>query len=130
MLRSLPERQREALVLRYYGELSEAQAGAAMGISPAAARRHTARAVATLRTMLEQESGHGTSHQGAAVPGGGEVSLPGLQRFDTGQPTEVGNIAVHQRSLPIVAAYRSGSFAPLSRGWRKPADAHGQACCK
>jgi len=55
----LPERQREALVLRYYGELSGAQA-AAMGVSPATARRHTARAVATMRTMLARESGHDT----------------------------------------------------------------------
>lgn len=70
MLRSLPERQREALVLCCYGELSEAQAGAAMGVGPAAVRRHSARAVAALRTSLEQESGLGTSHHGADVPGG------------------------------------------------------------
>ena len=46
-------------MLRYYGELSGAQA-AAMGVSPATARRHTARAVATMRTMLARESGHDT----------------------------------------------------------------------
>jgi len=70
MLRSLPERQREALVLRYYSELPEAEAAAAMGVARAAVRRHTARAVATLRTRLEQESRHGPSHHGADIPGG------------------------------------------------------------
>jgi DNA-directed RNA polymerase specialized sigma24 family protein len=70
MLGSLTERQREALVLRYYSELSVAEAAAAMGVGPAAVRRHTARAVATLRTRLEQESRHGPSHHGADIPGG------------------------------------------------------------
>jgi RNA polymerase sigma factor (sigma-70 family) len=54
-LRSLPARQREALVLRYYGDLSEAQIAAAMGISRGAVKSHTARAMAALRTLLEQE---------------------------------------------------------------------------
>jgi RNA polymerase sigma-70 factor (sigma-E family) len=54
-LRSLPPRQREALVLRYYGDLSEAQIAAAMGISRGAVKSHTARAVASLRKVLEME---------------------------------------------------------------------------
>ena len=54
-LRSLPPRQREALVLRYYGDLSEAQIAAAMGISRGAVRSHTARAIASLRAVLEME---------------------------------------------------------------------------
>jgi len=32
-LRDLPERQREAIVLRYYADLSEAEIAGAMGIS-------------------------------------------------------------------------------------------------
>src|SRR5215467_10369102 len=42
-LRSLPPRQREALVLRYYGDLSEAQIADAMGISKGAVKSHTTR---------------------------------------------------------------------------------------
>ena len=52
-LRTLPPRQREALVLRYYGDLSEAQIAAAMGISRGAVKSHTARAIAALRAVLE-----------------------------------------------------------------------------
>lgn len=46
MLRSLPSRQREALVLRYYANLSEAEAAAAMGVTRGALRRHAARGLA------------------------------------------------------------------------------------
>jgi RNA polymerase sigma-70 factor (sigma-E family) len=52
-LRELPPRQREALVLRYYGDLSEAQIASAMGISRGAVKSHTARAIAALRQVLE-----------------------------------------------------------------------------
>ena len=55
-LRTLPARQREALVLRYYGDLSEAQIASAMGISRGAVKSHTARAMAALRTVLERET--------------------------------------------------------------------------
>jgi RNA polymerase sigma-70 factor (sigma-E family) len=55
-LRGLPTRQREALVLRYYGDLSEAQIAHAMGISKGAVKSHTARGMAALRTSLEQLS--------------------------------------------------------------------------
>ena len=55
-LRARPARQREALVLRYYGDLSEAQIASAMGISRGAVKSHTARAMAALRTVLEQET--------------------------------------------------------------------------
>ena len=44
-LRSLPPRQREGSVLRYYGDLSEAQIATAMGISRGAVKAHTARAI-------------------------------------------------------------------------------------
>jgi RNA polymerase sigma-70 factor (sigma-E family) len=55
-LRALPERQREALVLRYYADLSEADIAAAMGISRGAVKSHTSRGMAALRAALEQES--------------------------------------------------------------------------
>ncbi|MEZ0072187.1 RNA polymerase sigma-70 factor (sigma-E family) [Planotetraspora sp. GP83] len=55
-LRGLPTRQREALVLRYYGDLSEAEIANAMGISKGAVKSHTARGMAALRMALEQFS--------------------------------------------------------------------------
>jgi RNA polymerase sigma factor (sigma-70 family) len=51
-LRSLPARQREALVLRYYADLSEEQVAQAMGISRSAVRVNTARAKSALRSVL------------------------------------------------------------------------------
>jgi RNA polymerase sigma-70 factor (sigma-E family) len=55
-LRKLPGRQREAIVLRYYADFSEAEIAAAMGISRGAVKSHTARGMAALRAELEQES--------------------------------------------------------------------------
>jgi len=55
-LRTLPPRQREALVLKYYADLSEAQIATAMGISRGAVKSHTARGVAALRVVLELEA--------------------------------------------------------------------------
>jgi RNA polymerase sigma-70 factor (sigma-E family) len=53
-LRALPERQREAIVLRYYGDFSEADIAKAMGISKGAVKSHTARAMAALKSTLEE----------------------------------------------------------------------------
>lgn len=55
-LRKLPERQREALVLRYYGDFSEAEIATAMGISRGAVKSHTARGMSALKSILEQET--------------------------------------------------------------------------
>ena len=54
-LRKLPERQREAIVLRYYLDLSEAEIATAMGISRGAVKSHTARGMSALRSSLEQD---------------------------------------------------------------------------
>jgi RNA polymerase sigma factor (sigma-70 family) len=54
-LQSLPARQREALVLRCYGGLSEAQTASAMGVNDAAVERHLARAAAALRGVVEMD---------------------------------------------------------------------------
>jgi len=54
-LRRLSGRQREAIVLRYYADFSEAEVAAAMGISRGAVKSHTARAIAALRADLEQQ---------------------------------------------------------------------------
>jgi len=55
-LRSLPERQREAIALRYYADFSEADIAQAMGISRGAVKSHTARAMAALKSILTQET--------------------------------------------------------------------------
>jgi RNA polymerase sigma-70 factor (sigma-E family) len=55
-LRTLPPRQREALVLKYYADLSEAQIAASMGISQGAVKSHTARGMASLRAVLELQT--------------------------------------------------------------------------
>ncbi len=51
-LRELPERQRQALVLRYWLDLREAEVAAAMGISPGAVKAHTSRGMAALTRLL------------------------------------------------------------------------------
>jgi RNA polymerase sigma factor (sigma-70 family) len=49
----LPARQREALVLRYYGDLSEAEIAETMGVSQGAVKSHTSRGLAALRRLME-----------------------------------------------------------------------------
>ena len=52
-LRCLPDRQRQALVLRYWLDLGEREVAEAMGISPGAVKSHTARGMAALARALE-----------------------------------------------------------------------------
>lgn len=52
-LRSLPDRQREVLALRYYLDLSEAEIGATLGISPGSVKTHAHRGLAALAERLE-----------------------------------------------------------------------------
>ena len=51
-LRRLPDRQREALVLRFYLELSEAEIAQAMGISQGTVKSTVSRALAALGRLL------------------------------------------------------------------------------
>ena len=51
-LSELPSRQREAIVLRYYADLSEAEIASTMRISRGAVRSHMARGLAALRAVL------------------------------------------------------------------------------
>jgi RNA polymerase sigma-70 factor (sigma-E family) len=53
-LRDLPRRQREAVVLRYYGDLSEAAAAGVMGVSVGAVKAYTSRGLAALAEALEE----------------------------------------------------------------------------
>ena len=55
-LRSLPDRQREVVVLRYYADLSEAEIAAVMGMSRGTVKSLMARGMASLRSVLENDS--------------------------------------------------------------------------
>jgi RNA polymerase sigma factor (sigma-70 family) len=55
-LRRLAPRQHEALVLRYYADLSGPQIASVMGISRGAVKHHTARALSALRSVLTCEA--------------------------------------------------------------------------
>jgi DNA-directed RNA polymerase specialized sigma24 family protein len=51
-MHALPPRQREALVLRHYADLSLTQTAQMLGISADAVQRHTARAMSSLHGVL------------------------------------------------------------------------------
>ena len=53
-IRALPDRQREALVLRFYLDLSEEETARAMKISRGAVKSATSRAVGALGRMLKE----------------------------------------------------------------------------
>lgn len=55
-LRQLPARQREALVLRYYLDLSPEEIATVMGIGPSSVRSATHRALSSLGRMLKELS--------------------------------------------------------------------------
>ncbi|ACZ89289.1 SigE family RNA polymerase sigma factor [Streptosporangium roseum] len=52
----LPRRQREALVLRYWLDLSEREIADAMGVSPGSVKTHTSRGLSALGRALREES--------------------------------------------------------------------------
>ena len=52
-LRSLPRRQRECLLLRFYGELSESEIASTLGISQNSVKTHARRGLAALEPRLE-----------------------------------------------------------------------------
>jgi RNA polymerase sigma-70 factor (sigma-E family) len=56
---SLPPQQRAAVVLRYYQDLSFAEIGTALGCPEATARSHVHRALAVMRTRLEEGQSNG-----------------------------------------------------------------------
>jgi RNA polymerase sigma-70 factor (sigma-E family) len=51
-LRALPQRQRDAVVLRYLVDLSEADVAATLGVAPGTVKSHLHRAVEHLRRVL------------------------------------------------------------------------------
>lgn len=54
-IRRLPDRQREAVVLRYYLDLPEAEIAETLGISPGSVKTHLHRALAALARRLEND---------------------------------------------------------------------------
>ena len=52
-LRGLPDRQRQAIVLRYYADMSEAQIAEMMGIKKNVVKTHLAKGMSSLRAALE-----------------------------------------------------------------------------
>jgi RNA polymerase sigma factor (sigma-70 family) len=55
-IRRLPDRQREAIVLRYYLELDEEEIARSMGISRGTVKSNTSRGLAALRRTLGEQS--------------------------------------------------------------------------
>lgn len=56
-LDGLPRRQREALVLRYWLDLTDRELAEAMGVSPGSAKTHIRRGIAALQRALGGASG-------------------------------------------------------------------------
>jgi RNA polymerase sigma-70 factor (sigma-E family) len=54
-LRRLPRRQREAVVLRYYLDMTEEQAAQAMGVARGTVKSATSRGLSALARMLKEE---------------------------------------------------------------------------
>jgi RNA polymerase sigma-70 factor (sigma-E family) len=54
-LRRLPDRQREALALRYYLDLPEGEIAAAMGVSAGSVKTHVHRGLASLAALLGED---------------------------------------------------------------------------
>lgn len=55
-MRALPRRMREAVALRYYADLTEAQAAAVMGVSVGAVKSYTSRGLERLAEQLKVTS--------------------------------------------------------------------------
>ena len=56
LVRMLPTRQREVLVLRYYAQLSECEIAQALGISRGAVKSHAHRGLTALRQLIRPSS--------------------------------------------------------------------------
>jgi RNA polymerase sigma factor (sigma-70 family) len=53
LLRTLPYRQRQVLVLRYFVDLTEAQIAYELGVSPGSVKTHASRGLAALARALD-----------------------------------------------------------------------------
>ena len=67
-LRGLPERQRQAVALRFLADLSEADVATALGVSTGAVKSHVHRGVARLKTLLAVDDDHDVEVRLGVVP--------------------------------------------------------------
>ena len=67
---TLPARQREIVVLRYFADLPETQVASATGMSETAVKAYTARAMASLRAELRKAGSPFTRGEATGQPGG------------------------------------------------------------
>ena len=63
-VRSLPARQREVVVLRFFADLSVSDTAAAIGASEGTVKTHTSRALAALREVLTDKATESTNPKG------------------------------------------------------------------
>lgn len=68
-VRTLPQRQQEVLVLRYYADASEAEIAETLGISRGAVKSHAHRGMNALRGLLVEASPDRPHHGGEAARG-------------------------------------------------------------
>lgn len=66
-VRSLPARQREVVVLRFFADLSVFQTAAAIGASEGTVKTHTSRALAALRELLTDKATDSTNPKGPTL---------------------------------------------------------------
>jgi len=76
-LDSLPARQREVLLLRYYEDLSEAEIATRLGCAPGTVKSSAARALRALRDMLPEYVGAGVARTGAPSSGAFHAAVAG-----------------------------------------------------
>lgn len=68
-VRTLPQRQQEVVVLRYYADASEAEIAETLGISRGAVKSHAHRGMKALRGLLGEPSGDGPPGEGGSTHG-------------------------------------------------------------
>ena len=61
-LEALPKRQREVVVLRYFGDLSEREIADELGLAPGSVKSHASRGLAALRARLGDGTPDGHDH--------------------------------------------------------------------
>jgi len=67
VVRSLPARQREVVVLRFFADLSVSETAAAIGASEGTVKTHTSRALTALREALTDTATESTNPKGPTL---------------------------------------------------------------